>query len=77
MDLKETPTFKLADELSEIDKDRKIMMQREIEIIAELDEIKIKREKYDIRENELIYELWERIPSLKNNEYFQPKVLKK
>lgn len=43
------------------------------ELITELNEIDDKRSKLDEAENIIIYELWERIPSLKESYLFQPK----
>lgn len=58
-DLKEKTTLFLAQRLNEIMKEQN---QHELEILM-LDE----------EFNEIIYELWERIPSLKKEVDFQPK----
>lgn len=43
------------------------------ELIDDLHKIDDKRSKLDEAENIIIYELWERIPSLKESYLFQPK----
>lgn len=43
------------------------------ELIDDLHKIDDKRNKLDEAENIIIYELWERIPSLKESYLFQPK----
>lgn len=43
------------------------------ELIDDLHKIDDKRSKLDEAENIIIYELWERIPTLKESELFQPK----
>ncbi|MEI3498931.1 MAG: hypothetical protein V8Q71_00145 [Bacilli bacterium] len=43
------------------------------ELIDDLHKIDDKRSKLDEVENIIIYELWERIPSLKESYLFQPK----
>lgn len=47
------------------------------ELIDELHVIEDKRDKLDEQENAIVYELWKRIPSLKKEELFQPKVKEK
>ena len=43
------------------------------ELIDDLHKIDDKRNKLDEAENIIIYELWERMPSLKESYLFQPK----
>lgn len=42
-----------------------------------LNQIELERQKLDMEHNRIVRELWERIPSLKNEEDIQLKVLKK
>jgi hypothetical protein len=39
-----------------------------------LDELELKRIRLEKEHDDIIYELWDRIPSSKNNEDLQPKV---
>ena len=48
-----------------------------IDLLHEIDKIEKDIEKLITIRNEIIFELWERIPNLENEEEFQPKVLKK
>lgn len=43
------------------------------ELIDDLHVIEDKRDKLDEQENAIIYELWDRIPTLKLSDVFQPK----
>lgn len=47
------------------------------ELIDRLNNIDKIRKDLDQEESEIVYEIWERIPSLKDNELFHPKVFKK
>lgn len=48
-----------------------------INLAHRLNQIEIEKQKLDIEYNLIVNELWERIPSLKNDENLQPKVIKK
>lgn len=48
-----------------------------IDLANRLNEIDREKQKLDIEYNQIIYELWDRIPTLKENENTQPKVIKK
>lgn len=42
-----------------------------------LNQIEREKQKLDMEYNQIVQELWNRIPSLKNDENIQPKVIKK
>ena len=42
-----------------------------------LNQIRIEKQQLDMEYNKIVYELWDRIPSLKTDENMQPKVIKK
>ena len=44
------------------------------EVMRGLDELELKRIRLEKEHDDIIYELWDRIPSSKNNEDLQPKV---
>ena len=48
-----------------------------IHLVNRINEIRVERQQLDIEYNQIVSELWERIPSLKNDENMQPKVIKK
>ena len=48
-----------------------------INLAHRLNEIEKEKQKLDLEYNQIIYELWERIPPLKKDENIQPKVIKK
>ena len=48
-----------------------------IDLANRLNQIEMEKQKLDLEYNQIIYELWERIPPLKEDENMQPKVLKK
>lgn len=48
-----------------------------IDLLHEIDKIEKDIEKLIIKRNEIIFELWERIPNLKQEDEFQPKVLRR
>ena len=48
-----------------------------IDLANRLNQIEIEKQKLDLEYNQIIYELWERIPPLKEDENMQPKVIKK
>jgi hypothetical protein len=43
------------------------------ELASRLNEIEQEKYKLDLEYNNIVYELWERIPTLKNDETIQPK----
>ena len=48
-----------------------------IDLLHEIDKIEKDIEKLITKRNEIIFELWKRVPNLENEEEFQVKVLKK
>lgn len=48
-----------------------------IDLLHEIDKIEKDIEKLTIRRNDIVFELWERIPNLKEEDEFQPKVLRR
>lgn len=48
-----------------------------IDLANRLNEIDREKQKLDIEYNKIIYELWDRIPTLKEDENMQPKILRK
>lgn len=48
-----------------------------IDLLHEMDKIEKDIDKLIIKRNEIIFELWRRVPTLENEEEFQPKVLEK
>jgi len=48
-----------------------------IDLLHEIDKIEKDIEKLIIERNEIIFELWKRVPNLENEDEFQVKVLKK
>lgn len=47
------------------------------ELVDELNKLDMEIKKIQVEQDNIIFELWERIPSLKNVKEFQPKILKK
>ena len=48
-----------------------------IDLVHRINQIEMEKQKLDIEYNQIVNELWERIPKLKNDENMQPKVIKK
>lgn len=48
-----------------------------IDLVHRLNEINVERQNLDIEYNKIIYELWDRIPSLKTDCNIQPKPIQK
>ena len=48
-----------------------------INLVHRINQIEMEKQKLDIEYNQIVSELWERIPSLKKDENMQPKVIKK
>lgn len=48
-----------------------------IDLLHEIDKIEKDIEKLITKRNDIVFELWERIPNLKQEDEFQPKVLRK
>lgn len=48
-----------------------------VDLCKKLSEVEIEIQQKEIEFNQITYELWERIPSLKDDINMQPKVLKK
>lgn len=42
-----------------------------------LNQIEVEKQKLDLEYNQIVQELWDRIPSLKSDENMQPKVIKR
>ena len=48
-----------------------------IDLVHRLNKINVERQNLDIEYDQIIYELWDRIPTLKENENMQPKSVQK
>ena len=48
-----------------------------IDLAHRLNQIEKEKQNLDLEYNQIIYELWERIPPLKEDENMQPKIIKK
>lgn len=48
-----------------------------IDLVHRLNKIDVERQKLDIEYDQIIYELWDRIPTLKEDENMQPKIIKR
>lgn len=48
-----------------------------IDLAHRLNQIRTEQQKLDMEYNQIVYELWDRIPSLENDENIKPKVIKK
>ena len=49
------------------------LVNRLNEIMVEMDKLEIRSMKLEDEYNQIVYELWNKIPSLKNDENIQPK----
>ena len=47
------------------------------DLATRLNQIDVERQKLDIEYNAIVQELWDRIPSLKDDDNIQPKILRK
>ena len=47
------------------------------ELLDEIDKIEKEIQDLMIRQDRIVYELWERIPTLKDSDEFQPRILKR
>lgn len=48
-----------------------------VNLVKRLNQIEVEKQQLDLEFNEIAYELWDRIPSLKDDVNLQPKVLRK
>lgn len=48
-----------------------------IDLVHRLNKIDVERQNLDIEYNKIIYELWDRVPTLKEDENMQPKIIKR
>ena len=44
------------------------------ELATRLNQIMVEQQKLELEYNQIVYELWERIPSLKEDDNIQPKI---
>ena len=60
-----------SDDMKEFDK------ETVFDLVNRLNQIEVEKQKLDLEYNQIVQELWERIPSLKKDENMQQKVIKK
>lgn len=48
-----------------------------IHLVNRINEIRVERQQLDIEYNQIVKELWDRIPSLQTDENLQPKAIQK